>query len=539
MNKIFFFIFYSTFLFAQDISFQIERSQLFEDDYKDSEIVLAEKSDKDEFIIVRSYKSGVSVKRGFYIEKYNKSLNRKSAFDFEIEHSNNEKYSLFLGSFFYDAKVYIFEIFYDLKSKNYICRANIIDEKYRVSKQELFQLSKDEVKGFGLQNLYYDLNYLDLNKNNLGLFELEEKSSYSFLYGNVSSKVSNDNSRSNVVFKVNNKKTLFSIAMTFQFRNEDFTKLFLFDSNLNKKIEKDFLFEKDKVINKNIELHDSLNIIYLTQKVFLDELKKKETGGKYIYEIKKITPEEVKTKKIEVENHYLTSLTSFCFESTLYGIGFYSDKDDFKYSGISFFELDSQNLEIKNSKYNPFTEQFIIDKYGKLKNKEFKNIVINGLYRNEKNDICINAEEVYKTSGEGGTFNNYDDIVSINLNSKGELLTAKNINKTQSVSYKENSSFLSYSSSVLNNKNYFFINAKDQIKELSTGRIEFKGANTISNSSLYIISRDNEGDFGYKEVLNNEQTEVPFMVSKGITIDNSIIFLGRKGKKKQLLKITL
>ena len=48
-----------------------------------------------------------------------------------------------------------------------------------------------------------------------------------------------------------------------------------------------------------------------------------------------------------------------------------------------------------------------------------------------------------------------------------------------------------------------------------------------------------EGDFLYKQILSDEENDVPFMVSKGVVIDNSIVFLGRKGKKKQLLKVTL
>ena len=43
----------------------------------------------------------------------------------------------------------------------------------------------------------------------------------------------------------------------------------------------------------------------------------------------------------------------------------------------------------------------------------------------------------------------------------------------------------------------------------------------------------------FKEIVNKEDTEVPFMVSKGLVIDNSVIFLGQKGKNKQLLKVTL
>lgn len=537
MNKIIFFLFFSTFLVAQDLTFKIEKSELFTDEYKDSKIILVEKADVNGIHILRSFKSSVSTKRGFYIEKYDKSLKKINEFEFEISHPVSEKYSLVIGAFFKDSKFYILEMFYDLKSKNYVCLANIIDENYKLSKQELFKFGKDELKGFGLQTHYYNEDILDNNIENLGLFELEGKSSYSFLYGNISSKLSDDNSSTNIVFKVNNKKSLFSITIACKYGNEDFTKLFLFDSKLNKKIEKDFTFDKNKVVNKNIELHDSLEVIYLTQKVYLEELKNKETGGKYIYEIKQLTSTGEITKKINVENQYIPNLSVFNLKNKLYGLGFYSDKADFKYSGIAFFELDSHSLEIKNSKYSPFTQQFILDKYGEYNYKEFKNIVIKSVY-SFKNGLIINGEEQYSVTNSNYNSYNYDDILSIRLNNEGDLLNARNINKNQVVGLLEDSPFVSYKSCLLNNQNYFFINAKEKIKELSNKRIEFKGVNWLNNSNLYLILVNEKGEFVYKEILNSEENDVTFMVSKGVFIDDSIIFLGQKGKKKQLLKVS-
>ena len=537
MNKIIFFLFFSTFLVAQELTFKIEKSELFTDEYKESKIILVEKADANGIHILRSFKSSVSTKRGFYIEKYDKSLKKINEFEFEISHPVSEKYSLVIGAFFKDSKFYILEVFYDLKSKNYVCLANIIDENYKLSKQELFKFGKDELKGFGLQTHYYNEDILDNNIENLGLFELEGKSSYSFLYGNISSKLSDDNSSTNIVFKVNNKKSLFSITIACKYGNEDFTKLFLFDSKLNKKIEKDFTFDKNKVVNKNIELHDSLEVIYLTQKVYLEELKNKETGGKYIYEIKQLTSTGEITKKINAENQYIPNLSVFNLKNKLYGLGFYSDKADFKYSGIAFFELDSHSLEIKNSKYSPFTQQFILDKYGEYNYKEFKNIVIKSVY-SFKNGLIINGEEQYSVTNSNYNSYNYDDILSIRLNNEGDLLNARNINKNQVVGLLEDSPFVSYKSCLLNNQNYFFINAKEKIKELSNKRIEFKGVNWLNNSNLYLILVNEKGEFVYKEILNSEENEVPFMVSKGVVIDNSIVFLGQKGKKKQLLKVS-
>lgn len=67
MKKILILLFYSSYIFAQDIAFKTEKSQLFEDDYKDSEIILAEKIEHNQFVIVRNFSANLSSKRGYYI----------------------------------------------------------------------------------------------------------------------------------------------------------------------------------------------------------------------------------------------------------------------------------------------------------------------------------------------------------------------------------------------------------------------------------------------------------------------------------------
>ena len=60
MNKVFFLLFFSTFLVAQELTFKIEKSDLFTDEYKDSKIILVEKANENNILILRSFKSGVS-----------------------------------------------------------------------------------------------------------------------------------------------------------------------------------------------------------------------------------------------------------------------------------------------------------------------------------------------------------------------------------------------------------------------------------------------------------------------------------------------
>jgi hypothetical protein len=135
------------------------------------------------------------------------------------------------------------------------------------------------------------------------------------------------------------------------------------------------------------------------------------------------------------------------------------------------------------------------------------------------------------------THYSYDDIVIAKLNYDGDMIWARNINKKQSTT-DDDTSYLSYTSTVRNDKTYFFINTRDKIKKLKNDRIEF-GQIRKNKSNLNVIEVNAAGDLNYQEILDDEQNEVPFMVSKGAVIDNTVYFLGRKGKDKQLLKITL
>lgn len=240
----------------------------------------------------------------------------------------------------------------------------------------------------------------------------------------------------------------------------------------------------------------------------------------------------------------------FLFDDKLACIGFYSDEKENRYKGICYFDMNPVSLGVNKSTYSPFTTQFLIDKYGKEKQKELKFLTFRNFLLTKNHDIIFNAEEYYtQTSYNGGsamggggmsssTSYNYDDIVCARLNAQGELIWARNINKKQGSGRNSVLAYLSYSSMEKDEDTYFFINAAEKIRKISNDRIEFKGASK-SQSNLNIIRIDKNGVFDYKEVLDNEENEVPFMVSAGAASNNAEYFLGRKGKNKQLLKITL
>ena len=132
----------------------------------------------------------------------------------------------------------------------------------------------------------------------------------------------------------------------------------------------------------------------------------------------------------------------------------------------------------------------------------------------------------------------FRDIVSAKIDANGKLVWARNINKKQSAGF--NSPYLSYTSTLTNGKVYFFINCSDKVRKIRNDRLQFKGIKA-KKSNFYVITLDEEGNFEYKKVLDDKDSEVPFAVGRGYLNNNGkdIIFQGRRGSKKQVMKVSL
>ncbi|MFN4026093.1 MULTISPECIES: hypothetical protein [Flavobacterium] len=499
--------------FAQEIPFKIKKSDVFKDEYKHSSIVLVEDDGKGGVIIIRSYFGGVfSSGSGYYFEHYDADLKLIKEFEYEIKYSKAVKQSSVLGVIMDGNNVNIIDFMYEKDQKAYICSAmssNIND--FNFTKKELFRLNSEEIKQFGFFS---------------------------------SAGFDGDSGASMII---NEDKSAFAITVDIKDKNNETHRLFLFDKSLNKNI--DHTFKRDikdkKFIYENVDVSKDGKTIYILGKVYTDEQKKKKEGGRYQYELTSITNSSQKTQVFDTDEHFAASLKTIIFDDRLICIGFYSDKQDYRFKGISYFELDPVSLDIKKEKFNPFTEQFIIDKYGKEKEKELKNLSFRKIIIAKNGDLIFNAEEFYLTStyvmtGNGGgywrTIYHYDDIVSARINPSGEIVWARNINKRQSTAGDE--SYISYTSTAIDNDAYFFINTGEKVKKLRNDRIQF-GQTSTKKSNLNIIRVNQNGDFDYQEILDDKDNEVPFMVSNGVLSGDSVFFIGRKGKKKQLLKVTL
>jgi len=499
--------------YAQDISHSITKSEVFKDEYKNSFISLVEDDGNNGVFIVRSYVGGVfSSGAGYYFEHYDANLKLIKEFEFEMKRSEFEKYGSILGVVKNGEQVSLIDFVYNTKEKMFVCSAltsNI--NAFKFDRKELFKLPYDDV----MKSQWFGENQFDGD--------------------------------SGTNFILNEDKTAFVITIDIKDKTKETHKIYLFDNKLNKKIEHDFKRDiKDKKFKyENIDVSKDGNNLYLLGKVYTEEKKSKKEGGKYQYELTRISNEGQSVQVFDTEEHFSGSLKTIVFEDKLTCIGFYSDRKDSRYKGISYFELDPITLAIRKSKYNPFTEQFIIDKYGKSKDKELKNLSFRGLMITEQNEIVFNAEEYYVTTNyqrypNGGGYitytYHYDDIVSAKIANDGSIIWARNINKRQSTS--DDDSYISYTSTVKGNDTYFFINTGEKVKRLSNDRIQF-GQTSTRNSNLNVIKITPDGNFDFQEILDNEESEVPFMVSEGAISKNSVYFIGRKGKKKQILKVSL
>ncbi len=131
----------------------------------------------------------------------------------------------------------------------------------------------------------------------------------------------------------------------------------------------------------------------------------------------------------------------------------------------------------------------------------------------------------------------HNDIVSAKLNATGDMLWARNINKTEVT--QGDGAYTSYSAYTKDNDTYFFIStSSENPQQLSAERIMFKQG-LSRNRNIFLIKLDEQGHMTYDKVIDDADARLPLMVSKPL-IDNSadeLLFYAKRGSKKQLIEV--
>jgi len=507
---------------AQEINIDATKSEVFKDNKKHTSLVFSEKDGKGGFVTIRIFFGGImKTPKGYYIEHYNKDLKLVNEFEFEIDKSEIK------GLMIDNDIIYILESLLDQKANTY--SFNVLESplgKFNFEKRTLLTLDEDKVKK------YFAVG--------IGIF----------FFGNGLDQA-DSNSLGEVTFSSN--KNFFCVNFDIKDKESQTQKLVVYDKKFNKVFEREFKRDiKDKYfVYENIDVDDVTGDLFLLGKVFENESTSTKIKGKanYHYELHKIGPTNDESVSFNSGENFVGSLFVVRGDNKISCAGFYSEKNDSRYKGTCRFNLDPSSFEVTSSSFLPFSEEFIVDKYGKVKDKELRNLSFRSGFLTANQDLVLNAEEFYTTthtymSPNGGmrstTTFHYDDIVSVKISEKGELLWARNINKRQATAGM-NLEYLSFSSTVVNDDTYIFINCSDKIRTISNNRLEFKQSKS-SKSNLYAIKIDKDGNYTYKSIVDDKDTEVPYFVSQGVASSNNgdqMIFIGRLKSKKQFLKLDI
>ncbi len=193
-----------------------------------------------------------------------------------------------------------------------------------------------------------------------------------------------------------------------------------------------------------------------------------------------------------------------------------------------------------------FSDQFMLDKFGREVDAEIKNLIFKDVHITPKNDLIFSAEEYFVTEGEAFDGNSsrkvnryhYNDIVCAKLNASGTMEWARNINKAEVTEGDE--AYASYTAYGQGEDMYFFINSGENPQKLGKDRIIFKQGYS-RNPNLFVIRIDASGNLSHQKLIDDKEVRLPIMVSRPLInpASDQLLFYAKRGTKKQLIQVSV
>jgi hypothetical protein len=495
-----------SFVKAQEIPVNYTLGEKFPDRHKYSTVLSIGADNNDQTVIVRTYYGGMPARpKGHLIELYDADLNL-------IEEYNNKYAGQYMvDGFIKNGQLYLLELKYDDKEfiYEYVVHHSPIGE-FNFTEKTLLSIPSKEVA-----------NPLAVNK-------------YNRKFGNGFS----------TAVHFNEEKSAFGITIQHrQGKNEKYS-MYVFGSDLKKHIEYDFtaqMAEKNYAF-ENIEVSKDLKTVFFMGKAFFKKKRFDAKERRFQYELVRVTNEGHQIQKFTDAGKYPESLKPILIENDLVVLGFYADRKDNRYNGLVYFNLNAKSLTLQSKKYNPFSDQFMIDKFGREVDAEIKNLIFKDIYITPQHNIIFSAEEYFVTSGkESGTGRkvdkfHYNDIVSAKLSANGDMQWARNINKSELTL--GDAAYASYTAYGQGEEMYFFINSGENPQKLSKERIMFKQGYS-RNPNLFVIKMDASGNLSHKKLIDDKEVRLPIMVSKPLMDhrNDNLLFYAKRGNKKQLVRV--
>ncbi len=497
-----------SFVKAQEIPLNYSLGENYSDRYKYSTVLSIDADNADKTVIVRTYYGGMPLRpKGHFIELYDADLNL-------VEDYNNKYPGQYMvDGFIKNGQLYLLELKYDDTkfAYQYVVHHSPIGE-FNFTEKVLLSIPSKEV-----------MNPLAVNK-------------YNRKFGNGFS----------TAVHFNKEKTAFGITVQHRKGKNEQYSMYVFGTDLKKQIEYDFTAQSQEknYAFENIEVSKDLKTVYFMGKAFFKKKRFEAKDRRFQYELVKVTNQGHEIQEFADPGRYPESLKPLLLGSDLVVVGFYADRKDKRYNGLVYFKLNPQSLAIASRKYNPFSNQFMEDKFGREVDAQVKNLIFKDVHITPKDNIIFSAEEYFVTKGEEFDGNgrrmiekfHYNDIVCAKLTANGDMEWARNINKTEVT--KGDASYASYSMYGNGEEMYFFINSGEHPQKLSKERMMFKQGFS-RNPNLFVIKMDASGNLSHKKLIDDKEVRLPIMVSRPLldTKNKSLLFYAKRGTKKQLIRV--
>ncbi|WP_350289356.1 hypothetical protein [uncultured Croceitalea sp.] len=496
--------------FAQKMPVSYDFSEKFSDRYRYSNLVTIDDDGDGGYILVRAYFQGLILKpKGYFIEHYNKDLELVSEYNYKL------KGKQFVDGFTKNGQLHLIFLDYDFERGIYNYAAhtsNLVNYSFKTKR--LLEFKTPAVDGAFGKN-YYNRNF----KNGFSTTLLFNPGKTGFII-----------STHHIKGKTNQHT------------------IHLFDTSLNKKWEHDFSAEVEEknYAFEQVAFSSNLEETYIIGKAYFKKKRFQVNERKFQYEMIKISGGISKTQSFDDPGKYSEGLYPILNDGKVLCVGFYADRKDNRYNGVSYFDVNPYSLEIQSKKYHPFSQQFMEDKFGRDEDKVVKNLIFKSVNVTKENDILFNAEEYFVTNslqvtGAGQRMKverfHHNDIVSAKLDVNGELLWTRNINKAEVT--QGDGAYASYSSYSKDGNTYFFICTSSENPQLINGeRLIFKQG-LSRNRNVFLISLDKSGMLDYEKVIGDEEARLPLMVSKPLidATEDQLLFYAKRGNKKQLVEV--
>ncbi len=495
---------------AQEIPIHYSLGKDYSDRYKYSTLLSIESTAQHETVLVRTYYGGLPLRpKGHFIEIYDADLN--------LVRDYNYKYACdhMVDGFVKNGQLHLLELTYNMNREAY---------QYVVHRSPLsnFNFTDEVLLSIPSKEVIDPLAISKYNRNFSNGFS--------------------------TAVHFNDARSAFAITVQHRERRDDKYHVYLFGTDLKQHIVYDFT---DPVADKNyafenVEVSDDLKVLYLSGKAYFKKRRFDATERRYQYELAKVSAAGHQIQEFNEIGKFPESLKPILSGGDLKVVGFYADRKDNRYNGLVYYNLDASSFEVKNKKYNPFSDQFMTDKFGREVDAELKNLIFKDVHVTPDNGVLFSAEEYFVTKGEdishGGTQitdrYHYNDIVVAKLNAFGTMEWARNINKTEVT--QGDASYASYTAYGKGNDMYFFINSGENPQKMSKDRILFNQGYS-RNPNLFVIKVDGEGALSYTKLVDDKDLRLPIMVSRPLIDKDShtLLFYAKRGSRKQMLRVAV